>query len=90
MTKTWCEIRNGHVRMLRQLIDHTEEDERAAVEWAIRHLDGLPENWVAVELATAPPLPPGVLADALQDVVHQDAGASRAGHSVRTVRRNDL
>lgn len=48
-SKTWCDIRNKHIRLLRQLLDHTEEDEEAAVRWAIQRLEGLPEHWKYVE-----------------------------------------
>jgi hypothetical protein len=47
----WTDERNGHVRRLRMMLDgQTQEihSANASLRWAIRHLDGLPEDWVAV------------------------------------------
>lgn len=46
-TVPYHEIRNRHVRLLKQLLEHTAEDEEAALRWAISQLAGLPEHWIA-------------------------------------------
>lgn len=53
--------------------------DRAEFEWAVARVYELEH---AEE--TRRPLPPEILADALQDVVHKDNGPVRAGYSVKT------
>lgn len=46
---TWIALRNERIRQLRCLVTALSGADELAVEWAIRHLDGLPEHWVAAD-----------------------------------------
>ena len=48
----YIEERNRHVQILKRLKEGFEvdpEEQVAALQWAISHLEGLPEHWVHVE-----------------------------------------
>lgn len=45
----WTDERNRNMRILRALVLDTPE-RKAAVAWAVRRLEGAPENWVALDL----------------------------------------
>jgi hypothetical protein len=46
---TWIDERNRTIRILRALVLDTPE-RKAAVQWAVARLEGLPENWIAADL----------------------------------------
>jgi hypothetical protein len=46
----WTDERNRNVRILRALPLDTPQ-RKAAVEWAIRKLEGAPEHWVDIGVA---------------------------------------
>lgn len=75
---TYCDIRNRHVGLLRQLLEHTAEDEETALRWAINRLEGLPEHWVAESPSETPAEPaPGLL---MSMAIRMDHGLGVPGY----------
>lgn len=70
----YLDERNQTKRMLRALIarerrwladdpDEDRQDSIRALEWAVKRLEGLPENWIAADETPAGPVPHGVVYD---------------------------
>lgn len=49
----WVATRNRHTNRLRLLAAAARGPERETLQWAAQHLEGLPENWIAMPLESS-------------------------------------